>query len=142
MRVNSVDDPRLPVLGLSPLHSGMTKENFMVHCALMVRLEAKPGKEQEVEAFLQSALAIVEDEPETMAWFALKLGPHEYGIFDAFPDDTGRKAHLTGKVAEALFAKDLDLLVKEPEIVKIDVLADKLPGRVGPRDLPDEVFAP
>lgn len=114
----------------------------MVHCALMVRLEAKPGKEQEVEAFLQSALAMVEDEPETTAWFALRLGPHEFGIFDAFPDESGRKAHLTGKVAEALFAKDLDLLAREPEIVKIDVLADKLPGISRTRDLPDEVFMP
>ncbi|MBS1970647.1 MAG: antibiotic biosynthesis monooxygenase [Bdellovibrionales bacterium] len=114
----------------------------MVRCALMVRLEAKPGKEQEVEAFLQSALAMVEDEPETTAWFALKIGPHEFGIFDAFPDESGRKAHLTGKVAEALFAKDLDLLAREPEIVKIDVLAEKLPGRDTSRDLPDEAFAP
>jgi quinol monooxygenase YgiN len=115
----------------------------MVRYALMVRLEAKPGKEKEVEEFLQSALAMVEEEPETTAWFALKIGPHEFGIFDAFPDESGRKAHLTGKVAEALFAKDLDLLAREPEIVKIDVLAEKLPGRGdSARDLPDEAYAP
>lgn len=114
----------------------------MVQCALMVRIEAKPGKEQEVEAFLQSALAMVEDEPETTAWFALKMGPHEFGIFDAFPNESGRRAHLTGKVAEALFAKDLDLLAREPEIVKIDVLADKLPGVARGGELPDEAFAP
>lgn len=114
----------------------------MVHCALMVRLEVKPGKEQEVEAFLQSALAMVEDESETTAWFALRLGPHEYGVFDAFPDDSGRRAHLTGKVAEALFAKDLDLLVREPEILKMDVLADKMPGQERRRELPEEAFFP
>lgn len=114
----------------------------MVRCALMVRLEAKPGKEKEVEEFLQNALAMVEEEHETTAWFALKIGPHEFGIFDAFPDESGRNAHLTGKVAEALFAKDLDLLAKEPEIVKIDVLAEKLPGGSRDRELPDEVFAP
>jgi len=114
----------------------------MVQCALMVRIEAKPGKEQEVEAFLQSALALVEDEPGTTAWFALRMGPHEFGIFDVFPDESGRRAHLTGKVAEALFAKDLDLLAREPEIIKIDVLADKLPGMSRTRDLPGEAFAP
>lgn len=114
----------------------------MVHCALMVRLEVKPGKEQEVEAFLQSALAMVEDEPETTAWYALRLGPHEYGIFDVFPDDSGCRAHLTGRVAEALFAKDLDLLVREPEILKMDVLADKMPGEQRSRDLPDDAYAP
>jgi quinol monooxygenase YgiN len=108
----------------------------------MVRIEAKPGKEQEVEAFLQSAQAMVEDEPETTAWFALRMGPHEFGIFDAFPDESGRRAHLTGKVAEALFAKDLDLLAREPEIIKIDVLADKLPGLSHDKELPDEAFAP
>lgn len=99
----------------------------MVNCALFMRLEAKPGKEAEVEEFLRSGRALVEEEAGTTAWFALRLNQREFGIFDAFPDESGRRAHLAGKVAEALFAKDLDLLAKEPVIEKIDVLADKLP---------------
>lgn len=69
----------------------------MVKVALFVRLEAKPGKEAEVEAFLKSGLAIVEEEPATIAWFAIRLGPSTFGIFDAFPDEAGRQAHLSGK---------------------------------------------
>ncbi|MGZ3745087.1 MAG: putative quinol monooxygenase [Pseudobdellovibrionaceae bacterium] len=99
----------------------------MVQCALLMRLEAKPGKEGEVEEFLRNGRALVEEEPGTTAWFALRLGQREFGIFDAFPDESGRRAHLAGKVAESLFAKDLDLLAKEPVIEKIEVLADKLP---------------
>ncbi|HEY8271993.1 MAG TPA: antibiotic biosynthesis monooxygenase [Pseudobdellovibrionaceae bacterium] len=99
----------------------------MVQCALFMRLEAKPGKEGEVEEFLRSGRALVEEEQGTTAWFALRLSQREFGIFDAFPDESGRRAHLSGKVAEALFAKDLDLLAKEPVIEKIDVIADKLP---------------
>ena len=99
----------------------------MVTVALFVRLEAKPGKEAEVEQFLNSGLPIVQEEPETIAWFALRIGPSTFGIFDAFPDDSGRQAHLTGKVAAALMAKAPDLLAQPPVIEKIDVLAAKLP---------------
>ncbi|KXU88728.1 antibiotic biosynthesis monooxygenase [Paraburkholderia monticola] len=100
----------------------------MVKLALYVRLEAKPGKEQEVEAFLLSGLPLVEQEPATAAWFGLKLGPSTYGIFDAFEDEAGRDAHLNGKVAAALMAKAGDLFGAPPSIVKVDVLAAKLPG--------------
>jgi quinol monooxygenase YgiN len=100
----------------------------MVKVALWVRLEAKPGKEAEVESFLKGGLAIVEEEPATIAWFALRLGPSTFGIFDAFPDESGRQAHLSGRVAAALMAKASDLLSKAPSIEKIDVLAAKLPG--------------
>jgi quinol monooxygenase YgiN len=100
----------------------------MVKVALWVRLEAKPGKEAEVESFLKGGLAIVEEEPATIAWFALRLGPSTFGIFDAFPDESGRQAHLSGRVAAALMAKASDLLSKAPTIEKIDVLAAKLPG--------------
>ncbi|WP_144137506.1 putative quinol monooxygenase [Paraburkholderia sp. BCC1884] len=100
----------------------------MVKVALYVRLEAKPGKEQEVEAFLLSGLPLVEEEPATTAWFGLKMGPSTYGIFDAFPDEAGRDAHLNGKVAAALMAKAGELLASPPEIHKVDVLAAKLPG--------------
>ncbi|MEO7143800.1 MAG: antibiotic biosynthesis monooxygenase [Bryobacteraceae bacterium] len=100
----------------------------MVHVALFVRLEAKPGKEADVENFLRGGLAIVNQEPATIAWFAIRLGPSTFGIFDAFPDEAGRQAHLSGKVAAALMAQAPDLLAKPPVIEKIDVLAAKLPG--------------
>ncbi len=99
----------------------------MVSVALLARLEAKPGKEAEVEAFLKSALPIVEGEPETIAWFAIKMGPTTYGIFDAFPGEAGRQAHLTGQVAAALMARADELFSEPPVIDQIDVLASKLP---------------
>jgi quinol monooxygenase YgiN len=99
----------------------------MVKTALLVILEAKPGKEKEVEQFLAGALPLVQDEPATIAWFAIKLGAARFGIFDAFPDDKGRQAHLAGKVAAALMAKAPELLAKSPSIEKVDVLAAKLP---------------
>jgi quinol monooxygenase YgiN len=99
----------------------------MVSVALLVRLEAKPGKEGEVENFLRSGLAIVQGEPATTAWFAIRFGPSTFGIFDAFPNDAGRQAHLSGRVAAALMAKAPDLLSKPPAIEKLDVLAAKLP---------------
>ena len=98
----------------------------MVTVGLLVRLEAKPGKESEVESFLKSGLALVEEEPETTAWFAIRMGQSTFGIFDAFPDESGRKAHLNGKVAAALMAKASDLLAQPPVIEKVDVLAVKL----------------
>ena len=100
----------------------------MVKVALFVRLEAKSGKEKEVEAFLLGGLPIVQQEPATTAWFAIRLGPSIYGIFDAFPNDAGRQAHLSGQVAAALMAKAGELLATPPSIEKVDVLAAKLPG--------------
>ena len=100
----------------------------MTKVALLVRLEAKPGKEDEVADFLRGGLAIVEEEPATIAWFALRLGPSTFGIFDAFPDEAGRQAHLSGRVAAALMAKASDLLSQPPAIEKVDLLATKLPG--------------
>jgi quinol monooxygenase YgiN len=99
----------------------------MVKLALFVRLEAKPGKEADVENFLRSGLPIVQDEPATIAWFGIRLGPTTFGIFDAFPDEAGRQAHLSGKVAAALMAKAPELLATPPVIEKVDVLAAKLP---------------
>jgi quinol monooxygenase YgiN len=99
----------------------------MVNVALYVRLEAKPGKESEVVNFLRGGLAVVEAEPATVAWFALRLGPSTFGIFDAFPDEAGRQAHLAGKVAAALMAKAPELFLRPPVIEKVDVLAAKLP---------------
>ena len=100
----------------------------MVKVALFVRLEAKPGKEKEVENFLLSGLPLVMEEPATTAWFGIRLGPTTFGIFDAFPDDAGREAHLSGKVAAALMAKAGELFSEPPTIEKVEVLAAKLPG--------------
>ncbi|GLO38525.1 MULTISPECIES: putative quinol monooxygenase [Pseudomonas] len=100
----------------------------MVKVALFVRLEAKPGKEKAVESFLLGGLTLVEEEPATTAWFAIRLGPSTFGIFDAFPDEAGRQAHLSGKVAAALVAKAAELLAEPPAIETVDVLAAKLPG--------------
>jgi len=99
----------------------------MVKVALLVRLEVKPGQEAAVEAFLRGGLDIVQEEPATTAWFALRLGPSTFGIFDAFPDEAGRQAHLTGRVAAALMAKASELFSQPPVIEKVDVLAAKLP---------------
>jgi quinol monooxygenase YgiN len=100
----------------------------MVKTALLVRLEAKPGKEADVESFLRGGLSVVNDEPATTAWFAIRIGPSTFGIFDAFPDEAGRQAHLSGRVAAALMAKASELLAQPPVIEKVDVLAAKLPG--------------
>ena len=100
----------------------------MVRVALFVKLEAKPGKEKDVESFLSSGLPLVQQEPGTIAWFGIRMGPSTFGIFDAFPDEAGRQAHLSGKVAAALMEKAGELFSKAPSIEKVDVLAAKLPG--------------
>ncbi|HEY2084278.1 MAG TPA: antibiotic biosynthesis monooxygenase, partial [Verrucomicrobiae bacterium] len=94
---------------------------------LFVRLEAKAGKEADVENFLRGGLPLVEAEPQTITWYALRLGPSTFGIFDTFPDEAGRQAHLQGQVAAALMAKATELLAKPPSIEKVSVLAAKLP---------------
>jgi quinol monooxygenase YgiN len=99
----------------------------MVTVALYVKLEAKAGKEKDVETFLKGGLAIVLEEPATTAWFAIRMGPSTFGIFDAFPNEAGRQAHLSGRVAAALMAKASELLASPPSIEKVDVLAAKLP---------------
>jgi quinol monooxygenase YgiN len=99
----------------------------MVKVGLFVRLEAKPGKEKDVETFLRGGLPLAQQEPATTAWFAIRLGKSTFAIFDAFPDDAGRQAHLTGPIAKALMAKASELLAQPPSIEKADVLAAKLP---------------
>src|SRR4026209_244568 len=99
----------------------------MVNVALFVRLEAKPGKEKDVASFLKSGLTLVMEEPATTAWFGIQLGPSTFGICDACPDEAGRQAHLSGKVAAALMANAGELLSEPPAIEKVDVLAAKLP---------------
>ena len=98
----------------------------MVTVGLWVKLVAKPGKETDVERFLRDGLGLVQGEPATTAWFGLRLSPSVFGIFDVFPDDNGRNAHLTGQVAAALMAKAPELLAEPPKIEKLDVLAAKL----------------
>ena len=98
----------------------------MVKVGLLVRLEAKEGQEGEVASFLEGGHAIVDDEPETTAWFAIRLGPSTFGIFDVFPDDAGRDAHLSGPIATALMEKAGELLSEPPTIEKVDLLASKL----------------
>jgi quinol monooxygenase YgiN len=99
----------------------------MVTRGLLVRLEAKHGKDTEVEQLLRSAQALVQQEAATPAWFAIKFGRYEYGVFDVFPDDAGREAHLAGPIAKALMDRAGELLAKPPSIQKLDVLAEKLP---------------
>jgi quinol monooxygenase YgiN len=96
----------------------------MENLALLARLEAKPGKEKEVENLLRSALAIVQDERGTTTWYAFRLGPTTFGIFDAFQDEAGRQAHLTGRVVDAL-NEHADLFARPPQIEKLDILASK-----------------
>lgn len=100
----------------------------MVEKGIWVQLEAKAGKESEVEEFLRSGEALVDEEPDTIAWFAIKLDEGKYGIFDVFNDDAGRDAHLNGAVAAALMEKAPELFEGAPQIDQPDVIASKLPG--------------
>ena len=98
----------------------------MLNVSLFVRLEAKPGKENEVTAFLKQGLELANQEATTPIWFALRLGPSTFGVFDAFRDEQGRQNHLNGPIAQALMAKASDLLVSPPTIERMDVLGAKL----------------
>jgi quinol monooxygenase YgiN len=93
--------------------------------AILALLEARPGKEQELEAFLKSAQPLAEAEPATTTWYAVKLGPGRFGIFDTFKNDAGRQAHLSGEIAKALFARADELLAKAPQIEMLEILASK-----------------
>ena len=93
--------------------------------AIWAQLEAKPGKEKEVEEFLNSAQPLAEREAGTVTWYAVKMGPGKYGIFDTFADENGRNAHLNGEIAKALFAKAKDLFSQPPKIDKPEILASK-----------------
>ena len=99
-----------------------------VNVAVYIALEAKPGKEEAVAEFLRQGKAFAEAEPATIAWFGVRLGPSTFAIFDAFPDDAGRQAHMSGKIAAALMEKAGDLLAQPPSIKMADILASKLPG--------------
>src|SRR3569832_2794182 len=100
----------------------------MMRFALFVSLEAKPVKEPEVERLQRGGLSVVQDEPGTLAWVALRLGPSSYGIFVAFADEAGRDAHLAGRVAAALMAMSNELFAQPPSIERVDVFASKRPS--------------
>ncbi len=100
----------------------------MVTVGLLVRLHARAGKEGDVASFLEGGLPLAEAEPDTTAWFAIRLGPSEFGIFDVFPDDGGRQAHLAGPIAAALMERAGELFAEPPAIEPLDVLAAKLPA--------------
>jgi quinol monooxygenase YgiN len=100
----------------------------MVTVGLWVPLEAKPDKVNAVRQFLEGGRALVNEEPATTAWFAVQIGPTSFAIFDVFPDDAGRQAHLAGKVAAALMAQAPDLFATPPQINQVDVIAEKIPG--------------
>ncbi len=100
----------------------------MVKVGLLATLKAKPEKAEELGSFLAGALPLAEGEPQTTAWFAIKLDDSTYGIFDVFPDDAGRQAHLDGPVGQALMARAGELFSKPPTIEPLDILANKLPG--------------
>ena len=98
---------------------------MMGKLAIWAQLEAKPGRENDVEQFLKSAQPLAEREAATISWYAIKMGSGKYGIFDTFADENGRNAHLNGEIAKALFAKAEDLFAKPPEIAKPEILASK-----------------
>ena len=96
--------------------------------ALFARLEAKPGKENDVVEFLRQGLALANQEATTLMWFALRLGPTSFAIFDSFADEAGRQRHLSGPIAQALMAKAPTLFAAPPAIEPLEVLGAKLPA--------------
>lgn len=100
----------------------------MVTVGLLMRLEVRPGKEADLVHFLERELEMVRDEPATTAWFAIRLGPTTFGVFDVFPDENGRRAHFAARAAAALRARASELLAQPPDIEMLDVLAAKVPS--------------
>jgi quinol monooxygenase YgiN len=98
----------------------------MISLGFFVRLEAKPGKEKEVAAFLKQGLQMANQESTTPLWFGLRLGPSTFGVFDAFHDETGRQAHINGPIAQALMANAPELLAAPPSIEKTEILGSKI----------------
>ena len=103
----------------------------MISLGLFVRLEAKPGKENEVAAFLTQGLQLAKREPTTELWFSLRLSPSTFAVFDAFADEAGRQTHLNGPIAQALMEIAPKLLTGPPSIEKTEILGAKLSQQVG-----------
>ncbi|MER7129120.1 putative quinol monooxygenase [Streptosporangium saharense] len=101
----------------------------MVTLGLFVLLEAKPGQEDEVESFLRDAIALAEAEEGTKAWFSIRLGPTTFAVFDAFDDEAGREAHLSGQIAKSLDEQTSRLFAKPPAVNRLNILSAKLPGQ-------------
>jgi quinol monooxygenase YgiN len=99
------------------------ESNSMETIGLLVTLEARPGKEADAEAFLKSAQPLALNENGTLKWYAIKLGPGRFGIFDTFANEGGRNAHLTGEIAKALGARANELFATPPQIEKVEILA-------------------
>jgi quinol monooxygenase YgiN len=97
----------------------------MAKLAIWVMLKAKPGKENDVEAFLKQGASMAQDEPQTVTWYGVKIAPGMYGVFDTFDDEAGREAHLTGSIAQALMANAAELFSNEIKIEKMDILGSK-----------------
>jgi len=100
----------------------------MPSVGFLIRLQAKPGKEEDVANFLEGVMPLIRDEPATEAFYAIRLGPSEFGIFNAFPDEAGRSAHGSGEAAGALFRRASELFASPPAVQPVDVLAAKLVG--------------
>jgi|SRR4051794_37955332 quinol monooxygenase YgiN len=100
----------------------------IANLALLVRVEAKTGHEEDVENFLRDALPLVDGEAGTTLWFGFRIGPSTFGIFDCFPDEPARQEHLNGQVAGQLLEKADELLAAPPTIEQLDILAAKLPA--------------
>jgi quinol monooxygenase YgiN len=98
----------------------------MLTKGLFVRLEAKPGKEADVEAFLKQGLELANQETQTPVWFGVKFGPSTFAVFDAFSDEAGRQAHLTGQIAKALMENAPTLLASPPNVERYDVIGAKV----------------
>src|SRR5215813_11748510 len=103
----------------------------MISLGLFVRLEAKPGKEEEVAAFLLKGLELANQEPTTPLWFALRLGPSTFAVFDSFHDESGRETHLNGPIARALIAQAPNLFAEPPSIERTEVLGAKISRKIG-----------
>lgn len=99
----------------------------MLTRSLFARLEALPGKEEEVAAFLMQGLQLANNETKTPLWFALRIGPTTFAVFDAFQDDAGLQSHLSGPIAQALMTQAATLLSAPPTIERMEVLGAKLP---------------
>ena len=100
--------------------------------AILALLEAQPGKEQVVEDFLKSARSLAVQEPATTTWYAVKLGPAKFGIFDTFQTEEGRTAHVTGEIAKALFVRAVELFATPPQVEMLEILAAKAPQALLP----------
>lgn len=96
-----------------------------VRLGILARLQAKPGKGDELGAFLMAGRALAVAEEGTVTWYAFKIDDTHYGIFDSFEAEAGRDAHLNGEIPKALAQVADDLLAGQPDIRTVDIVAVK-----------------